>query len=356
MMVDVLRRSDELRDLAAPWAALAEAAHLPPTARPRWYAAAAEALHPPERLSIVPVWRGAELVAVAPLVLGGTAAGGRLEVVGSRDLHEPSGLAHGDAEALDALLAALLALGRPLHLGRLPTEGPELARLHSVAPRRAVVARRATTGTPFIPIQGAWDDFEAALPADRRSSLRRNGRRADEAGGFSFEVTLPGPTGVGALLADVVAVEHRSWKGAAGTSLAVDGRLRAFYEAYAHRAAAAGELCVSRLWVGSDLAAAQLAVVSAGRLWTLKLGCDERWSRCAPGIVLTHRSLEWAFERGLEGYELLGDAAPWTRVWTHLVHPHDVVRVYPRSARAAAGLALDLYGQARKRRRPRDGR
>jgi CelD/BcsL family acetyltransferase involved in cellulose biosynthesis len=174
-------------------------------------------------------------------------------------------------------------------------------------------------------------------------------RRADESGGFHFEVRSPTPGEADGELDDFVATEDRSWKGEAGTSLAKDARLQAFYRLYLRLAAEAGELRVARLRVGDALVAVQLAVERDGRLWILKLGCDERWSTCAPGIVLTHETLRWAFAHDLRGYELLGDEAPWTRVWTDLVHPHTIVRVYPMSIRGAVGAARDGARQARKR-------
>ena len=99
----------------------------------------------------------------------------------------------------------------------------------------------------------------------------------------------------------------------------------------------------------------QLAVERANRLWILKLGADEHHSTCAPGIVLTHETIRWAFEHGLAGYELLGDDAPWTRAWTDQVHPYAIVRTYPLGVRAVRAAVGDVAAQARKRASPRRG-
>lgn len=352
MIVDVVTRWQGLDDLRGAWPPCGDAA--PPTLDPRWFVAAAQTLYEPDSLHVVVVHHGGEVAAVAPLGRAVGRAGPRLEVLGSRDLHEPGGLPHRDEPALRALVDAVLATGRPVHLGRLRAGGAE-ARLLSSLPRwRVLVARRGTPGTPVVDLRGRWEDFDATLPADRRSSLRRNARRADESGGFHFDVVVPSSDAVDALLGQFVAVEDRSWKGQAGTSLHADTRLRRFYLAYARSAAAAGELRVSRLWVGDHLAAVQLAVEHAQRLWVLKLGYDDAWSRCAPGIVLTHETLRWAFDRGLAGYELLGDAAPWTRIWTNAVHPYEVVRAYPAVPSALPVLAGDALGYARRRRGARE--
>ena len=352
MTTDTITDVDDLEALAGPWSELLGRADASPTVQPRWYLTAARTLHADEPLQAPVVMNGADVTAVVPVV---RTRSGHLEVIGSRLLHEPVALAHQDGASLAAAVDGLMRFGRPAHLGRLTSDGEAVRCLTSLPRHRGLTARRASKGTPFVPIHGDWASFEASLSSSRRSSLRRNVRRADEAGGFGFEVRSPEAHDVDHELDDFVATEHRSWKGPEGTSLAADPLAHSFYRAYARSSAEAGELRVARLTVGGRLAGVQLAIERSARLWILKLGYDEELSACAPGIVLTHETLRWAFERGLEGYELLGDEAPWTRIWTDQAHPFTVVRLYPASPRGMKAAVTDVTQHLRKRGRAHAG-
>jgi len=342
---------DELDEIGESWAALMDDPSLSPTTQPRWFCAAAGTLYTSDQLRVMVVEDEGETVAVAPLGYSTSRRGGALEVLGCDDTHEPVALAHRDTGALTTLLRGIVDEGRAVHLGRLATGGPELRGLAQQPRHRGLVAHRSMSGTPFVPTTTSWSDFEAGLSPSRRSSLRRSARRAERAGGLSFEVVRPDPDEVDAAFDQFMEVENRSWKGERGTSLAADLRLQRFYRCYARASAVAGELRLCRLEIGGGLACAQLAVERGHRLWVLKLGYDHDWSPCSPGMLLTRESLRWAFDRGLSSYELLGDAAEWTRVFTSQVHPYTAVRLYPLSARAIAELAGEVVVQARRRLR-----
>lgn len=346
----IITEVDQLDALAEGWAELVADPALSPTTQPRWFAAAARTLYMSDRLRVVVVEEGGVTVGVAPLAHS-PSRGGALEVLGCDAAHEPVALAHQDTHALTVLLRRVMAEGRAVHFGRLADAGPELRQLAQLPRHRALVAHRAVSGTPFVPTTTSWSDFEAGVSASRRSALRRSARRADRAGGLRFEVVAPGRGEADAAFDQFMGVENRSWKGERGSSLAADARRQHFYRLYARAAAVAGELRLCRLEIRGVLAAAQLAVERGNRLWVLKLGYDERWSACSPGMLLTWESLRWAFDEGLCAYELLGDAADWTRVFTKQVHPHTVVRLYPLSARSMAELVGDVVVQARRRLR-----
>jgi CelD/BcsL family acetyltransferase involved in cellulose biosynthesis len=66
--------------------------------------------------------------------------------------------------------------------------------------------------------------------------------------------------------------------------------------------------------------ATQLAVECAGKFWLLKIGYDEDYSDCSPGMLLMLETLKYASDAGLESYEFLGTAEAWTRRWTEQEH------------------------------------
>jgi CelD/BcsL family acetyltransferase involved in cellulose biosynthesis len=265
----------------------------------------------------------------------------RLQLLGTRPTYEPGRLVFRDRAALDSLVEDLVATGRPLHLGRLAEGSAELAAVTALPRRRAVVVSRTAPGTPRLTLPDDPSALDRALSASRRTALRRARRRAEQEGALAVDVVAPGPDTAGEQLDRLVQVEAKGWKGRAGTALFHDTALRRFFSSYAGRAAELGTLRMSFLRIGEATAAAQLAVEVGDRLWVLKIGYDEAWSRVSPGVLLTHETIRWAVGRELAAYEFLGGEAPWITAWTSEVVPHRTVRVYPRSAAGLAGLAAD---------------
>jgi CelD/BcsL family acetyltransferase involved in cellulose biosynthesis len=231
----------------------------------------------------------------------------------------------------------------PRLLFRLPSTSPTIAAIRERVP---LLLQRDAGSCPVIEID---DDPEAALSKRHRQDLRRAGRRAAAFGDVSVEVHEPTPGDVDELLDVALQIEARSWKGRAGTALAVDQRRERFYRAYCAHAAESAILRVAFLRLGDEPAAMQIAVERAGALWLLKIGYDERFSTASPGQLLMLETLRWAADRGLERYEFLGAARDWTRAWTRTEWSCTTVMAYPANPRGAAALAVDGARWARAR-------
>ena len=148
-------------------------------------------------------------------------------------------------------------------------------------------------------------------------------------------------------------MEGAGWKAAAGTALVHDAAQRGFLLDVCRRAAAEGWLRFFFLRQDGRVIAAQLHLLYANRLWTLKIGYDEALSRFSPGALLTHDILRHACGLGLEGVEHLGVAELWQRRWPVEVREHATLRLYPVSAGGAVAFTADALDFVRRRRAAR---
>jgi hypothetical protein len=305
-------------------AASPELPHTGPSAEDAWFRACVEAfaLEP----HVVEV-DGAR----APLVL----ERGRLTLAGTMLTGEPMDFSWRDEDALERLVAAIAATGRPLRLFRLPSASPALAALRRRFP---LVVERPAGACPVLRVE---DEPERVLSSRRRQDLRRARRRAEELGAVAVEVHEPTPSEVDGLLDVAFSVEARSWKGRDGTSLAQDELRARFYRTYCRDAAAAGTLRIALLTLDGLPAATQIAIERDEALWLLKIGYDEAFASCSPGQLLMHAMLLWAAERGLQRYELLGLAKPWTRMWTREEWASSLVFAYPWTVRGLRAAVPD---------------
>src|SRR5262245_37080014 len=200
--IRILQRSDDLPALADAWDRLAAAQAGGPMQYAAWAQAYAEMGAAPERALHVVVVGAPQPTAIASLVRrrGGH---GRLELLGVQELYEPLDFLYATPAALDPLADALVRLGVPLFLERLPADSPVVAALQRAYRGRGVVLCRPMPewpGSPWIPLDASWREPEQHLNAGRRSDLRRARRLAERLGPVRSEVLSPTPAELPPLL------------------------------------------------------------------------------------------------------------------------------------------------------------
>jgi CelD/BcsL family acetyltransferase involved in cellulose biosynthesis len=305
-----------------------------------WSKAAAAAFASDGELRILVLEEQDQMIAVAPLV---QRKGSRcLELLAVEELFEPTDLVYSRAQDLRILADALIDLGWPLLLSRIPLDSPFPDALSRAFRGRGVFISRPNGGWPWIRLDSSWEEPESRLNAGRRSDFHRAQRRAKEFGEVRADILTPSLETLPDLLEEAFKVEAASWKGGIHSALALDPKRGAFYRHYCAAACEKGILRLCFLRVGGQTAAMQIAVESGGSFWLLKIGYDEKFARCSPGNLLLRESLRYAASRGLHSFEFLGTVEPWIRVWTDLERPCVAVRGYPWGFRGGAQLVRDV--------------
>jgi CelD/BcsL family acetyltransferase involved in cellulose biosynthesis len=276
----------------------------------------------------------------------------RWRMVGAQEVFEPGDALCRDAAGAQRLAQLLVADARPIDLARIPANSLLIPALKCALAGRGTLAIRPATATPTIALGPEWREPESRFSSRRRSDFRRAARRAEEFGEVGCEMLAPSPAEFDVLFDEAIAVEAKSWKRAAGTAIACDPAKEAFFRRYLSAASARGEARVAFLRIDGRVIAMQLAVEWGGRYWLYKIGYDEAYGRCSPGTLLMLHALRDAAERGLTGFELMGDAEAWIAdLWTREVHECVRVRTYPFNAAGAMAWAGDALAWARSRAR-----
>lgn len=348
--LEIARSLGEFKRVSADWDRLA-GKFASPLLEHDWFLACAETLHASADLHVLLVRRDGQLVAAAPLVLVGRGALGRLELLGASTLFEPSGFVYEDDQSLRYLCRCIVDQSLPMHLQRLPSEGAVDRELFRAAKNRGWVSRGTAGETMFLDRGAGWADFLQSRSAQRRYDVRRARRRLDAIGPVRFRALAPHPDDVDELLSRAFAIESSGWKGRCGSAVDLRPSLRRFMTNYAKRAATRGELRLGLLEAESFSMAMEIAVESHGRYWILKIGYDERWEKCSPGLLLLLEGIRAAQERGVRGHEFLGNAEPWLRPWSSGAHAYVSFRFYPRSTVGALSWAHDQLMRADARLR-----
>lgn len=335
-----MRGDVALAESALDWNALEHYADSP-TQHYDWTSAAAGAFAGEGALRVATVWEQDRLVAAAPFVLLKRGLLAEIRLVGLSELREPMDLLAEDGAALEQLACRLVTVGYPLRLERLSATSPTIAALRRACRGRASMWVRPQSPCPFIALDSSWRDPLSHLNAGRRSDWRRARRRAEALGPVETQILTPRPSELGELLDRALQVEVNSWKGEAGSALACDVQRATFYRRYAAAASRAGTLRLCFLNIGGEPAAMQLAVQTDNGFWLLKIGYDDRFARCSPGMLLMHDTIAAAAAEGLATYEFLGQAEAWTEVWAPQVHEQVSLHIYPWRPGGMAALAID---------------
>jgi CelD/BcsL family acetyltransferase involved in cellulose biosynthesis len=156
-----------------------------------------------------------------------------------------------------------------------------------------------------------------------------------------FESVAPGPLQSDTWLDELVRIESSGWKLANGSALLVRPRLQAFLREVSRRFAHRGQLRVNLLYCGTQTVAVQWLLEYGGRLWELKVGYDERWSRTSPGRLLLWESLQFAFEMGVDAYEFLGAGDGQQAAWATSSRSLETLVWYPYSGAGIVAAATD---------------
>ena len=235
-------------------------------------------------------------------------------------------------------------------LGRVPVAGAFHDAFAARGRRRGVFVPAGSSGTPYIPLAaGGFEAYQASLRTHTRSELRRRQRKLRALGEVSVQFVLPDEVVAGALLQEAFEVERRSWKGRAGSAILQRDDLRGVFMHYGLASARQGELHIAMLRLDGKAIATHIATVDGRFYRQLKIGYDEAYAACSPGLQLLLETVRWSFERGLETHELLGSEEAWSSEWAGAAHRCTTTLFYPFSARGVVGLVRDSVSRVRGR-------
>lgn len=221
-----------------------------------------------------------------------------------------------------------------------------------VAPMDGIVARMralaaaegAATGihnpgeTPYIGVPDPTvgiDDLIAAQGKSLRGSLRRGGRRLGERGAFEFVVIREGsPEGdITDWVDRLCDLEHRGWKGEAGTSINSDASTRAFYSSLARDPALRRSLVCLALVLDGEMVAGDIGLLAGNTYFGMKIAHDEAYRDCSPGHVLMLHELLALSRMGYSEFDMGGRAEPYKLFWTSTTRPFGRVFIFRKSLR-----------------------
>ena len=330
--------------MAEEWRALARQTRAEPFLWPEWFDAWFEAFG--EEALIAVARRDNNLVAVLPLQES------RSVLTSPTNWHTPMFGAVGEStDAVAAVARAALATRpRRLSLSFVDRGDPLLGVLQAAAEGAGYrTLDVAMLRSPYLELNGGWDQIWGGLGSKRRNTIKRRKRRLEERGRLELAVNRGGGD-VGRLLDDALRVEALGWKGKRGTAIAADPATDRFYRRVAAAAADRGALRLALLRLDERLIAFDFSIECNEHHYLLKTGFDPDLRECAPGIVLRSMMIRRAADEGIRWYEFLGKEDPYKLEWTGLARERRRLHAFAPTPAGFAHLAAFRYGRPAAKR------
>lgn len=339
--LDIISDVSRFLAMESEWNALADRFQNP-LLRHEWFVACWHAFGQDKDLAVFTVRDDdGRLRAAAPFLIDRGTLVLKLNALGHEST-EPSGFIYADDTALDLVVKAVVHHGLPAMVPRLRSDAPELRALRAATGLRGCwFVLPGNTATATLPLGCDWATLQARMTGEERSKIRRRMKKAERKGPVSFETVIPNEANVHSYLRQFYTVEASGWKSRTGTAILSDARIERLCDEIGERAAKLGILRLFFMRIGDAIVAGLIMLEHGGRLWTLKQGYDERWSDCAPGILVINESVRYACDKGLAAYEFLGSAETWQKRWPIELTPYSRVRFYPLSPRSLLALGED---------------
>lgn len=267
-------------------------------------------------------------VSVAPFCLLNYPAP-HLELLGARQLGEPTDLIYQDSDTLKHLISALIKKKLPVLLHRLPADSltPELFK--KLSHGHGITLIREQSSYPYIAL-GSNLDKQSLLSTSLMNDLKRAAKKANSIGKVTFQITSPSsPKDTDESYQTYLQIEAASWKGDNGTALIHDAERNRFFHDFCHRASQSGTFRVSFMYIDQQPVSAILALVLDKRFWILKTAYDKDYKRCSPGLLLIKHTLDDVIQHGLSSFEFLGQTEPWLKRWTKTERKTVKLSYYP---------------------------
>jgi CelD/BcsL family acetyltransferase involved in cellulose biosynthesis len=251
-----------------------------------------------------------------------------------------------DADQIAATLAAVIArLPWPLvRLDGVPLDAPAWqAFVEALKSAGQLVDVRDSFEVNRIAIDHDWTAYRASWSGNHRRQMGKMLRRAEREGGVKLHVYRAlAPGQVEPFLQRGFAVEDRSWKSAARSSVLKNPRMFDYLCAEARQLAQRGELQLTFLEHRGQTIAFEYGWNAAGVYGAAKVGYDEAYANLTPGQLLRYLLLELMFADPAQRLvDFLGPATDATSRWS--TGRYRVGRIVAGNQRIGGRLAARFY-------------
>jgi CelD/BcsL family acetyltransferase involved in cellulose biosynthesis len=357
LRLELLNDEADFLTLRGEWDALVDSSRAPNLFLTwEWVSAWRRHLAGRERLHVLLVRAGRDLVGIAPFVLmprriaacqwlpslrlmgSGDVGGDYLDLIVRRGF---------EAETADLVASHISQQSFVLDARRVAPQSEVATVTAALDTRGWIGATRTDETCPFIPLAGrTWDRYLGSLGPQHRYNFRRRLRHLEERHGFRFErvsTEAERPTGLETLFR----LHWDRWR--ERSTAFYSPQLRAFHHDVTARSLERGWLRLFVLSVDDEPAAALYGFAFGRKFYFYQAGFNPKFGSLSVGLVCMGLAIREAFLEGLDEYDLLHGDEPYKFLWAKEARPLLHVELYPPAMTAALCRAA-THGYRKTRR------
>lgn len=333
-------------DLQPSWDALLSqttAAHAQLTQE--WLSSCWEVFGEDQRLFLITVTEGRQIVGIAPLVVRKVMdkAGIALRMLtfvgdGLTDYHDLLIADEKREQILRVLLECIVknkGCWDAIHFRNVRGDSPNLPILRELLRETSLVLReRINIQSPYLVIDGDWAEYYDARSKSMRSDIRRQSKRLAEMGKVEF-VRLHHVEDTAGVLNTIKSIHMKCRHAQGGASLFANARRFRLASLVAARFGARGALDLAFLKLQDRVIAYYFGFVYDKVVYFWNTGFDPEFSTVSPGKLLLHHALEDSFRERYRGFDFMVGEEPYKLQWTTLVRPNYELLVFKKTVRSS---------------------
>ena len=193
-----------------------------------------------------------------------------------------SGLPHLNAElGASALLSFINAQSKPVLFSAIPAQGAFIETLQKQSPNFKIID---TWQRAALKPTGTFEDWlQTNFDQKRRKEFKRLRNRLSEQGEMVTDILQQGQE-TKPFVDDLLMLEAKGWKGAKGTAIATNPKLKAALEEACANLHQSNKLRFWCLKLNGKAIASLFAVVEGDQAWLGKIAYDEDFAKYSPGV------------------------------------------------------------------------
>jgi len=188
-----------------------------------------------------------------------------------------------------------------------------LLRLRIAASGRFALLEDAVAIAPYAQLPSTWDDYFMSLSRNMRRNLNKAQNRLRRCD--SIERFICGEENLEPYMSRFFDLHEQRWGAIGEHHWFSDTRNRAFYLDVAKRFASRGWLRFFCTEINGDLAHSELRFIYGGKMWSVLVARDLRYSRYSLGHLDNMEAVKYAIENGLREYDLSRGEEPHKMFW-----------------------------------------
>ena len=256
------------------------------------------------------VWRGSDLVGLAPFYLEDGALGRRLLPLGiSLSDYLDVLIDPDDQDEVASALVSAASEAPDWERWELEDLREGAASLSLPLPRCWAEENAAQQPCPCLSLDP--EDSLAQLPSRKRRNIRMSQNRAERRGPLAYDAGEP----VDLLFRELVRLHTKNWARRGGTGLLASDTVLRFHDAALLALYDADLLRLRAIRINGAMAAVQYALQHRGTCYLYLQGFDPEFDFESPGTILLARVIEQAVAEGCHEIDFLRGGEPYKYTW-----------------------------------------